>query len=74
MIGKGRTIKSWKDVKPGDWIWVPWPSDTWGDVEQRLQQVTKKVTGGVMVRTDSGAEMEVLNSKGCCFSLGVNEQ
>jgi hypothetical protein len=70
VIGKGRSLKSWKDVKEGAWLWVQWPAKELGEIELRLQKVEKKIKGGVMVKTESGALMEITNPKACMNTVG----
>ncbi len=71
MIGKGRRLKSWKDVKVDDWVWIPWPGKEFGDIEHRLQQVSAKIGGHIQVRCESGALMEVVDCKECMKAVGL---
>lgn len=71
MIGKGKQLKSWKDLDEKDThVWVQWPSDTWGELRLKLLPISKRHKKGVWVRTEHGGELELTNPKSCVKVIG----
>lgn len=70
MIGKGGTYKSFKEVGVGEWVWVNVPGKEFGDVAQELMKVEKKNGSHPVVRTPSGALMEITNPKALTKVIG----
>jgi hypothetical protein len=65
MVGKGQRLKSWKNIKVGEHIWVEW----W-DYTHRLLPIKARIKGGIQVVTENGGLLDVTNPKSCYAVVG----